>query len=89
MTTLVLFILIFLVEAAVALTFVSYFLIRGMLAQVANARGRRAQGRLLPAVGQGVLWAEAWDELEGTLIDTLGPRWRAAGVSRLVLSGDA
>src|ERR1043166_7721274 len=54
------FILVFLVEAAVGLTFVCYFLVRGMLAQVANARGRRAQGRLLPSLGQGVLWATVY-----------------------------
>ena len=50
------FILVFLVEAAIFLAFVMYFMIRGMLAQVANSR-RGCGGRLGRSLGFGVLWA--------------------------------
>jgi hypothetical protein len=50
------FLIVFLVEAAVFLAFVMYLLIRGMLAQVANAR-LRCRGRLGRSFAFGVLWA--------------------------------
>ncbi len=50
------FLIVFLVEAAVMVAFVLYLLIRGMLAQVANAR-LRCRGQLGRSLAFGVLWA--------------------------------
>jgi hypothetical protein len=50
------FIVVFLAEAAVFLAFVLYFMIRGMLAQVANSR-LRCRGRLARSFAFGFFWA--------------------------------
>jgi hypothetical protein len=50
------FLIVFLAEAAVMVAFVLYLLIRGMLAQVANAR-LRCRGRMVRSFAFGVLWA--------------------------------
>lgn len=53
------FIIIFLIEATLLLTFVMYMLIRGMLAQVANSR-LGCRGRFGKSLGYGVLWATVY-----------------------------
>jgi hypothetical protein len=53
------FIIVFVVQAALLLAFVMYFLIRGMLAQVANSRPRCRQ-RLGRSLAFGILWATVY-----------------------------